>query len=164
MPASIVQLSISRGGVPKRPIFEGQVNSLGIEGDDHAHPQSHGGPRQALLLITSEGIDQLIAQGFPLFAGALGENLTTRGLDRRSLRIGQRYRTPGVIFELTKIRVPCDQLSIYGPGIERAVYDAQVQAGDPSSGRWGLSGFYASVIRPGTLRAGDPLILLESSV
>ncbi len=161
MSPSIVQINVSRGGVPKRPIPEGDVTTLGITGDDHAHPQVHGGPRQALLIITSEGTDELIAQGFPLFAGALGENLTTRGLNRRALRIGQRYRTPNVIFELTRLREPCHQLLIYGSGIQKAVYDAQVQAGDPSSPRWGLGGFYASVIQPGTIRPGDPIALLE---
>jgi MOSC domain-containing protein YiiM len=161
VPASIVQINVSRGGVPKRPIPAGDVTTLGIGGDDHAYPQIHGGPRQALLLITAEGIDELIARGFPLFAGALGENLTTRGLDRRSLRIGQRYRTPAVIFEVTKIRVPCDQLLVYGNGIQKAIYDAQIQAGDACSERWGLSGFYASVLQPGTIRPGDPLVLLE---
>jgi MOSC domain-containing protein YiiM len=159
--ASIIQINISRGGVPKRPIPAGEVTSLGLDGDHHAHPEFHGGASQALLVITAEGIDELIAQGFPLFAGALGENLTTRGLDRRALRLGQRYRTPNVILELTKLRAPCDQLSVYGYGIQRAVYDAQVQAGDASSPRWGLGGFYASVIQPGTIRPGDPIILLE---
>jgi MOSC domain-containing protein YiiM len=80
---SIVQINISPGGVPKRPIAEAEVTPEGIRGDSWAHPQIHGGPNQALLLITSEGIGQLIAQGYPLFPGALGENLTTVGLDRR---------------------------------------------------------------------------------
>jgi MOSC domain-containing protein YiiM len=159
--ASIVQVSISRGSVPKRPITEGLVTTLGLAGDEHAHPEIHGGRSQALLLITAEGIDELIAQGFPLFAGALGENITTRELDRRTLRTGQRYRTPNVIFELTKVRAPCEQLHIYGVGIQKAVYDAQTNTGEPSSPRWGLSGFYASVIQPGTIRPGDPIILLE---
>jgi len=159
--ASIVQISISRGGVPKRPIFEADVTTLGIAGDDQAHPQIHGGPFQALLIVTSEGVDELIAQGFPLFAGALGENLTTRGLDRRAVRIGQRYRTPHVIFEITKMREPCQQLLVCGAGIQKAVYDAQIQDGDASSPRWGLGGFYASVIQPGTIRPGDPVVLLE---
>lgn len=160
----ILQISVSRGGIPKRSIPEGEVTTLGIAGDEHAHPQFHGGPRQALLMVTQEGVDELIAQGFPLCAGALGENLTTRGLDRRAMRTGQRYRTPGIIIELTKIRVPCEQLSVYGRGIQNAVYDAQVKAGDPFSPRWALSGFYASVIRPGTIRAGDPIELLEELV
>ena len=39
------------------------------------------------------------------------------------------------------------------------MYDARVQAGDPDSPRWGLSGFYASVVRPGPAQAGDPIAL-----
>jgi MOSC domain-containing protein YiiM len=106
----------------------------------------------------------LTAVGFPLYNGALGENLTTRGLDRRSLRIGQRYRIGAIIIELTKVRAPCDQLNVYGPGIQRAVYDAQVHAGDPHTPLWGLSGFYASVIQPGPIRPGDPIALLGQPV
>ena len=89
---SIVQINISPGGVPKRPIAEAEVTPLGIRGDSWAHPEIHGGPNQALLLITTEGIGELIAQGYPVFPGALGENLTIAGLDRRQMRIGQRYR------------------------------------------------------------------------
>lgn len=161
MPASIVQINVSRGGVPKRSIPEGDVTALGVAGDHQAHAELHGGPLQALLIVTAEGIDELIAEGFPLFAGALGENLTTRGLDRRRLRIGQRYRTPNIVFELTKVREPCYQLQVYGAGIQKALYDAQIQAGDPGSPRWGLGGFYASVIQPGTIRPGDPIVLIE---
>lgn len=164
MSASIVQINVSRGGVPKRAIPSGNVTPLGIAGDACAHPQFHGGPQQALLLITSEGIEELSALGFPLYPGALGENLTTLGLDRRGLRIGQRYRVGAIVIELTRVREPCDQLNVYGPGIQRAVYDAQVQAGDPQSPRWGLSGFYASVVQPGTIRPGDPIVLLDQFV
>jgi MOSC domain-containing protein YiiM len=159
--ALVEQVSVSRGGVPKRAIPSGEVNQLGIVGDQQAHPQLHGGPMQALLLITAEGIDELKALGFPLFAGALGENLTTRGLDRRTVRVGQRYRIGEIIIEITKLRQPCDQLSPYGFGIQRAVFDAQVNAGDPTSPRWGLGGYYASVVQPGTIRPGDPICLLD---
>jgi MOSC domain-containing protein YiiM len=162
--ATVLQINVSRGGVPKRSIPSGDVTALGIAGDVQAHPQIHGGPRQALLLITSEGIEELSALGFPLYPGALGENLTTLGLDCRGLRIGQRYRVGAIIIELTKVRQPCDQLNIYGPAIQQAVYDARVNAGDPQSPRWGLSGFYASVVQPGTIRPGDPIALLDQRV
>ena len=133
----------------------------GIVGDSHAHPQFHGGPRKAVLLITSEGIAEVAALGFPLFHGALGENLTTEGLDRRAVRIGQRYRIGQATLEITKLRLPCETLSVYGPGIQAAIFDPQVKAGDPTSPRWGLSGFYASVVRPGTIRTGDSIALLD---
>ena len=147
MTGSIVQINISPGGVPKRPIAEAEVTPEGIRGDSWAHPQIHGGPNQAVLLITSEGMDELIAQGYPVFPGALGENLTTAGLDRRQMRIGQRYRAGEVMLEITKMRGPCATLDVYGPSIKKAVYDAQVKAGDASSPRWGLGGFYARVLQ-----------------
>src|SRR6267378_1165056 len=109
----VVQLNISPGGIPKRAITEAIVTPSGIVGDSWAHPNIHGGPNQALLLITSEGIGELIAQGFPLFHGALGENLTTSGIDRREMRVRQRYRAGDVFLELTKLRAPCDTLSVY---------------------------------------------------
>jgi len=161
--ASVLQISVSSGGVPKRPVLFGEIGANGIEGDRQAHPHIHGGPRQALLLITSEGIDELKTVGFPLYAGALGENITTRGLDRRTMRVGQRYRLGQVIIELTKLRQPCEQLSPYGEGIQKAVFDGEVKAGNTASPLWGLAGFYASVIQPGTLRPGDAITLLEEA-
>lgn len=157
----ILQVNISRGGIPKRPVFEGDVGVDGVAGDAWDHPNIHGGPRQAVLLITAEGIEELTALGFALYPGALGENFTTRGLDRRALRIGQRFRAGDAIIQLTKLRTPCATLDVYGPGIQRAMFDARVQARDASSPRWGLSGFYASVVQPGIVRPRDPIALVE---
>jgi MOSC domain-containing protein YiiM len=162
--ASILQINISPGGVPKRPVAEALVTPLGIGGDLHAHPAIHGGPLKALLLITSEGIEELKASGFPLYYGALGENITTRGLDRRALRIGQRWRIGQIVVELTKVRTPCATIEIYGANIKDAIYDQEVKAGDPSSPRWGLSGFYASVVKGGPIWVGDPMVLLDQVV
>jgi MOSC domain-containing protein YiiM len=164
MTGSIVQVSSSPGGVPKRPILEAEVTPEGIRGDSWAHPQIHGGPMQALLLITSEGIDELIEQGYPVFAGAMGENLTTQGLDRREMRIGQRYRVGPVLLEITKMRTPCTTLDVYGPSIKQAIFDAQVHSGDASSPRWGLAGFYARVLRSGFVRPKDIIELLDQVV
>ena len=160
MTGTVVQLSVSRGGVPKRALPIAEFTAKGIVGDAWRYP-FHGGRRKAILLITSEGIEELIARGFPLFAGALGENLTTRGIDRRALRLRQRLQVGNAAIELTQIRTPCATLNVYGSGIQAAMYDARVQAGDCQSERWGLSGFYASVIHAGTVRAGDPIAPLE---
>ena len=162
MTGSIVQINISRGGLPKLPIPEGTVGPLGIEGDEHAHPKFHGGPFQALLLISAEVVDALRDDGFPLFYGALGENITTRGLDHREFRVGQQFRIgPEVWIELTKVRAPCYQLDAYGAGaMQKAIYDKQTKAGDPASAHWGMSGMYASIIRPGSIRVGDAITLV----
>jgi len=150
---TILQIGVSRSGIPKRPVPEAVLTPLGIEGDAHAHPEIHGGPLQAVLLITAESIAELAVRGFAVYADALGENLTTQGID-------QRYRIGAAVIELTKVRGPCATLDVYGPEIKGAIYDAQVNAGDITSPRWALSGFYATVIQPGLIRAND-IITLE---
>jgi|SRR5579871_5270681 len=164
MIGSILQISISPGGVPKRAIAEAAVTAEGLRGDAWAHPEFHGGPNQAVLLMTSEGLDELRAEGFAVFPGALGENFTTRGLDRRNIRIGQRFRAGEALIEISKLRSPCATLYVYGAGIHAAVYDDQVKAKDPSSPRWGLGGFYARVIRGGTVRTHDIIQLIDQVV
>jgi MOSC domain-containing protein YiiM len=155
MNGSILQVSISSGGLPKRAIPEGFINPLGIEGDSHAHPQVHGGPLKAVLIIASEVVEELKSKGYPLFYGALGENLTTRGLSHRDLRIGDLIRAGGALLEITKARGPCSQLDVYSASLKDEIWDQQVKAGDYTSPRWGMSGFYTRVLQPGPVRPGD---------
>jgi len=164
MTGNVVQINISPGGVPKTAIHVGKAHTLGLEGDDHTHPNIHGGPRQALLFIAEEALDELKTQGYPVFPGALGENITMRGIDPRKLRIGQRWRVgPEVVVEMTKVRVPCSTIKVYGETIANEIYDLNVKAGDTSSPRYALSGMYAAVVLPGIIRPGDAMILMEES-
>ncbi len=163
MTGVVVQVSISPGGVPNHAIEEARLTESGIAGDGWRHPQFHGTRKRAILLITAEGIDDLVAQGFPIFHGALGENLTTRGLDRRSLRIGHRFRVGEAVIQLTEVRIPCGTLDVSGRKIQSAIYDARAMAGDATSPVWGMSGFYASVVEPGVVRANDAIGLVTES-
>lgn len=144
-------------------IPDGFAGVRGLKGDACRNTRYHGGPSQAILLVTSEGLEEIHALGFPLYPGALGENLTTRGLDRRRLRIGTVVRAGDALLSLTKIRVPCRTLNRYGRGIQAAIYDSAVKAGDPSSEKWGLSGFYARVLQPGPILEND-IIAVEDPV
>ena len=161
MQGSIVQVNISPGGLPKRPIAEGWITSLGIEGDRHAHPQIHGGPPKAILIIAAEVVDSLIERGYPLFYGAMGENITTRGIQIRDVRLGDQFRVGGAVLEITQPRGPCSALDVYGTTLKADVYDQKVKQRDHSSPRWGMSGFYASVIEAGAVREGDAVTLLS---
>jgi len=152
---AIVQVSISFGGLPKRAISGGLITPLGIEGDLHAHAGIHGGPRKAILMIASEVIEDFIARGYPLFYGALGENLTTRGIAIRDIRIGDWLRAGGATIEITEPRGPCTALDIYGESLKEEISDDRVRAFDHTSPRWGMSGFYASVVAPGPVRPND---------
>ncbi|MBZ5724150.1 MAG: MOSC domain-containing protein [Acidobacteriia bacterium] len=161
MQGTIVQVNISAGGLPKRAMREGWITPLGLEGDRHAHPEIHGGLRKAILLISSEVVEELTARGYPLFYGAMGENLTTRGIDVRNLRIGDRLRAGGALLEITQPRGPCTALDIYGESIKQEIYDIGVRALDHTSPRWGMSGFYASVVEPGPVGPGDVVAVVS---
>ena len=161
MQGSIIQVNISQGGLPKRPITDGWITPLGIEGDRHAHPQIHGGPLKAILIIAAEVVDALAERGYPLFYGAMGENLTTRGIEIRDVRQGDQFRVGGAVLEITQPRGPCSALDVYGASLKLDVYDQKVKQRDYTSPRWGMSGFYASVIQAGAVREGDAVTLLS---
>jgi MOSC domain-containing protein YiiM len=161
MQGTIVQVNISTGGLPKRAITEGWITPLGIEGDLHAHPNIHGGPLKAILIIASEVVDDLVERGYPLFYGAMGENLTTQGIDIRRIRIGDQIRAGGALLEITQPRGPCSALDIYGESLRLEVYEQKVKQRNYTSARWGMSGFYASVVTPGPVRAGDAISLVS---
>jgi MOSC domain-containing protein YiiM len=163
MQGIIVQVNTSRGGLPKLAVAGGFISEVGLEGDAHAHAGIHGGPRKAILLIAAEIVDDLAARGYPLFYGALGENLTTRGIPVRRLRIGDRLAAGGALLEITQPRGPCSALHVYGESLKNQIYDARVEAHDPDSPRWGMSGFYARVLEPGYVRANDSVRLLSPS-
>jgi MOSC domain-containing protein YiiM len=152
MQGKISQINISPGGIPKRPIAEAALTARGLTGDGWAHPKYHGGPDQALLLIGAEVIAELNGLGYDLYAGALGENLTTEGLDYDHLTAGQQFRIgQSCLIELTKLREPCRTLDIFNrPG------SSQIQKLLKLKGR---GGWYARVLTPGSLYPGDRIIL-----
>ncbi|MFN7542580.1 MAG: MOSC domain-containing protein, partial [Acidobacteriota bacterium] len=127
-----------------------------LEGDDWAHPKFHGGPEQALLLIGEEVIEELRQQGYEVYAGALGENLTTQGLDYKKLRAGQRFRLGQECeIELTKLREPCRTLNVYNRGGGERIQKILKQEG--------RGGWYARVLRGGPLFAGDRIELVAEN-
>ena len=87
------QINRSNGGLPKRSVSGRVMLEVdGVEGDGHRDLKHHGGRDKAVLMIAAELIDSLAARGFPIYYGALGENLTVSGLDPHMWRAGQRYR------------------------------------------------------------------------
>ena len=79
----------------------------------------------------------------------------------RRIRIGDRLRAGGALLEITRPRAPCSALDVYGEGLKREIYDDFVKALDPSSPRWGMSGWLAGVIQPGIVRPEDIIAIVE---
>ena len=78
--------------------------------------------------IDIHSTDLLASRGYPLFYGAMGENLTTEGIDHRTWRAGQRYRLGNdVLIELTQPRGPCTALHVYGAELPAAPFRASIR-------------------------------------
>src|SRR5437763_9417515 len=93
MPAVLVQVNISNGGMPKLPVGEVHVSRDGVAGDWQKNRRYHGGPNQAICLFSQELYDRLRAEhSIDLRAGSIGENFTTRGIDMQAIEPGDRLR------------------------------------------------------------------------
>ena len=144
----VISINISDGGIPKRSVESAQVLLSGLENDAHDH-EKHGTPMQAISLIDVEDLDDLRAEGFDVFPGATGENITVRGLSVDGLRIGDRLRfSGGVELELTKVRQPCFVLDAIDPKLKVAIKER--------------CGFLAKVVRAGELQVGERIEVLQN--
>jgi MOSC domain-containing protein YiiM len=137
------------------------VEGLGVEGDAHAgttvkhRSRVARDPSQPNLrqvhLLHGELFDELVEQGFPVFPGEMGENITTRGVDLLALPTGTRLHIGDEsVVELTGLRNPCSQIDKFQKGLMAAVLD---RAPDGSLVR--KAGVMAIVASGGPVRAGD---------
>lgn len=147
---TVYQVNISSGGVPKKPIDPGVVTTSGITGDAQAKPGIHGGPYRALCLFPMEEIHRLAEEGHPVLPGSLGENITTAGLDWKTVVPNARFRLgTELVVEITGYADPCK--TIAPCFLDRDI--SRVNARFSRSSR-----VYARVITPGTVRPGDPIL------
>ncbi|MDH3707465.1 MAG: MOSC domain-containing protein [Acidimicrobiia bacterium] len=145
---TVAQINVSTGGVPKFAIA-GRVNvdPSGIDGDVQRNRRHHGRPFQALCLWSSDVVAALVAEGHPIGAGSAGENLTLQGLDWATLRPGTVIDIGEVRCEVTSYAVPCGHNNQwFADGNSQRIRHERHP---------GWSRIYASVLRGGTIEAGD---------
>ncbi|MDE0803190.1 MAG: MOSC domain-containing protein [Acidimicrobiales bacterium] len=147
---TVAQLSTSDGGVPKSAVASVEVGPRGFVGDRQGDRKHHGRPFQAVCLWSSEVIDALAAEGHPIGPGLAGENLTVSGIDWATLRPGVRLLVGDVTLEVSGWAEPCRKNDRWF--IDRS--DRMDHRLHP-----GWSRAYAWVIEPGTIAAGDDVIV-----
>jgi len=138
--------------VPKRAVYEAEINTLGIIGNQVAHPKIHGGPTAALCLYSLEKILALQAEGHPIFPGSVGENLTVAQLDWSLVMPGARLRLgDAVIIEVTRYTTPCNTIvaSFADKNSNRILQKTHE----------GWARVYAKVVQTGKIKVGDAIVL-----
>jgi len=135
------------------------VNPLGLVGDEQVDLSVHGGLEKAVYAYPSEHYAFWQAQradaglaaiddGLPF--GAMGENLTIAGLLETQVWVGDVLEFAGCTLRVEQPREPCFKFNV-AMGFNTAV-KAMAQSG--------FCGFYLSVVRPGTLSAGEHFSLV----
>ena len=103
-------------------------------------------------LLQAELLDDLVATGFQVGPGELGENVLTRGIDLLALPQGTRLQLGAeALVELTCLRQPCVQIDRFKSGLQREMKTAP---GSPVRYR---AGVMAIVIAGGSVAPGDAI-------
>jgi MOSC domain-containing protein YiiM len=165
MPPTIVSVNSKEtpgvGKVPRASVTI--VANHGVEGDYHAGERiRHRGrvaenPDQPNLrqvhLIHSELFDEVAAAGVTVTPGAMGENITTRGIDLLALAPGTRLHLgETAVVEVTGLRNPCAQLD----GIDVRLLPLVASKCDDGSIDL-QAGVMSIVLEGGTVRPGDAI-------
>lgn len=125
----------------------------GLVGDVLGDTANHGGEHQAVYAYAREDLDDWQRTlGRELSNGQFGENLTTEGVDVTGARIGERWQVgEELVLEVAVPRIPCRTFA--GWLAERQWIKTFTKSAIP--------GAYLRVHRPGKVRAGDVLTVVE---
>jgi len=130
-----------------------RAHRLGIDGDRVGSPDVHGGPDMAVYAFAREDLDRWgAALGRELPDGQFGENLTTYGIDVNEALVGERWRIGGALFEVAKVRIPCNTFKEWmgESGVDNAGWVRRFTE-DVRPGP------YLRVLEEGLVAAGDPI-------
>ena len=142
-----INISLKKGE-KKTPVNAAEINESGIINDAHA-----GDWHRQISLLAEESIDkmrqklQTAGSNLKLIDGDFAENITTEGLELKNVKIGQKIKTESVILEITQIGKECHS------GCE-----IMKQVGSCIMPREGI---FAKVIKTGTIKTGDDIIIYE---
>jgi MOSC domain-containing protein YiiM len=142
-----------RTAIDKRPVTGPvAVGKFGLDGDEYADKENHGGVDQAVYAYGREDLDWWTGQlSRELRNGIFGENITTAGIDISSALIGEVWQLGSAVVQVTAPRIPCATFKSW--------------LGEP---QWvkrfaaaGKPGTYLRVLIEGTVRAGAALTVLS---
>ncbi|MBK9637588.1 MAG: MOSC domain-containing protein [Bacteroidetes bacterium] len=141
------------------------IEGLGIVGDAHSgktvkhRSRVAADPTQPNLrqvhLIHSELFDELAEKDFLVTPGAMGENITTQGIDLLSLPKNTVLKIgASAAIQITGLRNPCSQLDSIKTGLKYAVLDK-----DEEGNLIRKAGIMGIVLLGGDVFVGDKILI-----
>ena len=126
------------------------ITQEGLSGDVICDLKNHGGPDQAVYIFGQPDYDWWSHElGLDLPPGTFGENLTVSDLESASLSIGDYLHVGTVTLQVSAPRIPCATLAAR---MDDPAFVKRFRYGE-------RPGLYCRVLRPGSVRVGDPVRL-----
>jgi MOSC domain-containing protein YiiM len=144
-------------GIDKRPAAGPvKLRALGVDGDTICDTRHHGGVDQAVYAYALEDTEWWRAEldgqtAVDLGPGALGENLTTTGVDVTGAIVGERWAVGTCVLEVCVPRIPCRTFAAFW-NVDKLI-KRFTEAGRP--------GAYLRVLVEGEVAAGDAITVLQ---
>ena len=117
MSASVIQISVKpetpgEVGLPKMSVGQALVKKEGLEGDYNRarKKKKDNDPDMAVMIISTDILDQLNQEGWPVKPGDVGENLTITNIDYKKIAAGPQYLIGEAEIEISFICEPCTNL------------------------------------------------------
>lgn len=143
-------------GIVKKPVDKPlYLSETGIKEDLVADLKVHGGKDKACYLFSADHYPYW-QERYPHLDwdwGMFGENLTCSSFDENLICIGDIFRIGNAVVQVSQPREPCFKLG-YRLGKQEAVAEF-ISHGYP--------GAYLRVLREGTVRKGDKMVLRDPS-
>ncbi|MEV4688905.1 MOSC domain-containing protein [Microbacterium sp. LWH3-1.2] len=142
------------------------IAGIGVEADAHAGATVQHLSRikrdptapnlRQVHLILAELFDHMAERGHQVTPGALGENITTAGIDLLGLPRGTRLELgEDAVIEITGLRNPCAQINELSEGLMKEVVHV-----DETGATVRLAGVMSVVLAGGVVRPGDSIRVL----
>lgn len=140
---NVRSLNVSdKKGVKKSPVRSIVIDAKGISGDAHS-----GEWHRQVSFLADESADRMRERMPSIAPGDFAENVTTRGIDFRLAKIGQKIRAGGAVLEISQIGKECHSEC----EIKRVVGSCIMP----------VEGVFAKVISGGKVSEGDEVVIYE---
>ena len=130
-------------GVIKHPVDQAEFADGGIKGDAHFGLDEI----RQVSLLADESVNKMREMGLELGAGVFAENITTQGIELKTLPIGTKLKIGETLQEVSKIGKECH----HGCAIKQQTGTCVMPT----------EGIFTRVLQGGIVRAGDSIEILQ---
>lgn len=140
-------------GIYKSPVQEIELEMTDVKDDSVIDRRYHGGVDKACYIYSEDHYEywKNLYPNLKFNFGMFGENITIKGLNERTIMIGDIYRIGGATVQVTQPRQPCFKLGVVFE--DQKVLKQLINSKFP--------GVYLKVIEGNSVKPGDTMVLVE---